>query len=145
MRNFGFLPVYHASGSSARGALSPVSSVGCALTRGLSRHFMRIGITTSLPGLPQSPSIGLKTDCVPVAGALLPNAGGPATQVAACVPAGRRDLRPARRRPLPKARLRRRQKMRAKAHMFHRKTIGQTRASKRAWSGAVRQRTGSIM
>ena len=35
----------------------------------------------------------------------LPIAGGPATRVAACVPAGRRDLRPARRRPLPKARL----------------------------------------
>ncbi len=52
------------------GALSPVSSVGCARSRGLARHFMRIGITICLPGLPQRPSIGLKTNRVRITGPL---------------------------------------------------------------------------
>ena len=46
------------------------------------------------------------------------DASGPATQVAAYVPAGRRDPRPVKRRRLPKERQRRRQNTRAKgAHV----------------------------
>ena len=45
MRSSGFLPVQHALGFVAEGALTSLYSIASCLSRDLSRDFMRIGVT----------------------------------------------------------------------------------------------------
>jgi len=65
MRSFGFLSVKHALGLLAEGVLTPLYTIACCLSSGLSRHLMRIGIipsySTSMMVLLGSPSTALLT------------------------------------------------------------------------------------